>query len=67
MPKYRVWTHFDTGYSQVVEAKDEDEACEIAKRRLECDELPDFDEQYHSNLQYGETYVSETLGEGEDD
>ena len=50
--KYIIWTHFDTGISQTIEAKNEDEAIEKAEENLESVE---FKSQLLSNLQKGKS------------
>ena len=61
MPKYRVWTHIDTGIEQVIEAKDEDEAIEIAESNIGSGFVEDEEEQLYRNMQPDETWVVEEL------
>ena len=54
LKKYRVWTHFDTGVGQTIEARDEDEAIRKAGESMERE---DFSEQIKDNLVMGETNI----------
>jgi uncharacterized membrane protein len=50
--KFRVWTHYDTGIQQTIEARDEEEAINKAEENLE---RKSFAKQLRDNLQQGET------------
>jgi hypothetical protein len=52
--KYKVWTHYDTGIMQTIEAESELEALAIAEERLEQDE---FTDQLLLSMERGKTEI----------
>lgn len=52
---FRVWTHYDTGIGQTIEARDEEDAINKAQDNIE---RGDFSKQILGNLVQGETNVT---------